>query len=86
MIIESGANYCIESMNALDYANEEYKPKKVMAVHLAGDYGDDAAAGAKLGVGEARLDVHRREDRHRHRQAGRRDRGDPVAASPTSSS
>jgi ABC-type branched-subunit amino acid transport system substrate-binding protein len=48
VIIESGANYCIESMNALDYAKETYNPKSVMAVHLAGDYGDDAAAGAKL--------------------------------------
>ncbi|HEX2774089.1 MAG TPA: ABC transporter substrate-binding protein [Micromonosporaceae bacterium] len=48
VIIESGANYCIESMNALDYAKETYSPKSVMAVHLAGDYGDDAAAGAKL--------------------------------------
>lgn len=48
VIIESGANYCIESMNALDYAKEKYSPKSIMAVHLAGDYGDDAAAGAKL--------------------------------------
>jgi ABC-type branched-subunit amino acid transport system substrate-binding protein len=48
VIIESGANYCIESMNALDYAKEKYSPKSVMAVHLAGDYGDDAAAGAKV--------------------------------------
>jgi ABC-type branched-subunit amino acid transport system substrate-binding protein len=48
VIIESGANYCIESMNALDYAKETYNPKSVMAVHLAGDYGDDAAAGTKL--------------------------------------
>ncbi|MER7459566.1 ABC transporter substrate-binding protein [Micromonospora sp. NPDC126480] len=48
VIIESGANYCIESMNALDYAREAYNPKTVMAVHLAGDYGDDAAAGVKL--------------------------------------
>jgi ABC-type branched-subunit amino acid transport system substrate-binding protein len=47
-IVESGANYCIESMNALDYAKEKYATKSVMAVHLAGDYGDDAAAGAKL--------------------------------------
>ncbi|MFF5226310.1 ABC transporter substrate-binding protein [Dactylosporangium sp. NPDC000521] len=47
-ILESGANYCIESMNAVDYANETFKPKTVMAVHLAGDYGDDAAAGAKI--------------------------------------
>ncbi|MFI7490128.1 ABC transporter substrate-binding protein [Micromonospora echinaurantiaca] len=48
VIIESGANYCVESMNALDYAREAYAPKSVMAVHLAGDYGDDAAAGVKL--------------------------------------
>jgi len=47
-ILESGANYCFESMNAVDYANEAFKPKTVMAVHLAGDYGDDAAAGAKI--------------------------------------
>ncbi|MEV4659510.1 ABC transporter substrate-binding protein [Micromonospora sp. NPDC049301] len=50
VIVESGANYCIESMNALDYAKEAYAAKSVMAVHLAGDYGDDAAAGAKLGA------------------------------------
>lgn len=50
VIIESGANYCIESMNALDYAKEKYSVKSVMAVHYAGDYGDDAAAGAKLGA------------------------------------
>lgn len=48
-ILESGANYCFESMNAVDYALEQpTKPKSVMAVHLAGDYGDDAAAGAKI--------------------------------------
>ncbi|GAA4706883.1 ABC transporter substrate-binding protein [Phytohabitans rumicis] len=50
VIVESGANYCVESMNALDYAKDTYSPKSVMAVHLAGDYGDDAAAGAKLGA------------------------------------
>lgn len=47
-ILESGANYCFESMNAVDYAKDAFKPKTVMAVHLAGDYGDDAAAGAKI--------------------------------------
>ena len=48
VILESGANYCVESMNAIDYAKGA-KPaiKSVMAVHYAGDYGDDAAAGAK---------------------------------------
>ena len=48
-ILESGANYCVESMNAVDYMQEQAtKPKSVMAVHYAGDYGDDAAAGAKI--------------------------------------
>jgi len=47
-ILESGANYCFESMNAVDYAKDAFKPKTVMAVHLAGDYGDDAAAGTKI--------------------------------------
>jgi ABC-type branched-subunit amino acid transport system substrate-binding protein len=53
VIIESGANYCIESMNGIDYAMDTFSPKSVLAVHYAGDYGDDAAAGAKLGA-EAR--------------------------------
>jgi ABC-type branched-subunit amino acid transport system substrate-binding protein len=48
VVIESGANYCIESMNALDYAVATYKSKSVMSIHYAGDYGDDAAAGAKI--------------------------------------
>jgi ABC-type branched-subunit amino acid transport system substrate-binding protein len=48
VVIESGATYCIESVNAVDYAVEAFKPKTVMAVHLPGDYGDDAAGGAKL--------------------------------------
>jgi ABC-type branched-subunit amino acid transport system substrate-binding protein len=47
VIIESGANYCVESMNAVDYAKDTFAPKSVMAVHYAGDYGDDAAAGVK---------------------------------------
>ena len=50
VIVESGANYCVESMNAIDYAVDELKVKNVMAVHYPGDYGDDAAGGAKLGA------------------------------------
>lgn len=50
VIIESGANYCLESMNALDYAKEKYAATSVLAVHYPGDYGNDAAAGAKLGA------------------------------------
>jgi len=48
VIIESGASYCVESMNAIDYAADEFSVKSVMAVHYPGDYGDDGAAGAKL--------------------------------------
>ncbi len=48
VVVESGINYCMESMNSVDYAKETLGVKSVMAVHLAGDYGDDAAAGAKI--------------------------------------
>ncbi len=47
-MVESGTNYCIESMNSVDYAADELGAKSIMAVHLAGDYGDDAAAGARV--------------------------------------
>jgi ABC-type branched-subunit amino acid transport system substrate-binding protein len=48
VILESGANYCSESMNAVDYAVEALGVKSVVAVHYPGDYGADAAAGAKF--------------------------------------
>ena len=48
VILESGASYCIESMNAIDYAVEERQARSVMAVHFDGDYGDDGAAGAQI--------------------------------------
>ncbi|MQA26819.1 MAG: ABC transporter substrate-binding protein, partial [Micromonosporaceae bacterium] len=53
VIVESGTNYCFESMNSVDYAADDLSAKSVLAVHYAGDYGDDAAAGAKLAA-EAR--------------------------------
>ncbi|MEV0158834.1 ABC transporter substrate-binding protein [Nonomuraea fuscirosea] len=55
VIIETGSNYCVEAMNSVDYAVETYKPKSVMAVHLAGDYGADAAAGAKVAAERNKL-------------------------------
>lgn len=55
VILESGANYCVESMNAIDYAMEKYQPKSVLAVHYPGDYGADAAAGAKLAAAKLGL-------------------------------
>ena len=51
-ILESGSNYCLESMNAIDYAVEEFGIESVMAVHYPGDYGGDAAAGAQIAANE----------------------------------
>jgi ABC-type branched-subunit amino acid transport system substrate-binding protein len=48
VILESGANYCFESMNAVDYATDTYDVSSVMAVHYDDDYGGDAAAGAQI--------------------------------------
>ena len=47
-ILESGTNYCLESMNAIDYAIEEFGVETVQAVGYPGDYGGDAAAGAEI--------------------------------------
>lgn len=55
-IIESGTNYCFESMNAIDYAIEEFGVKSVMAVGYPGDYGGDAAAGAEIAASENGLE------------------------------
>ncbi len=54
-ILESGTNYCFESMNSVDYAVENLKPKSVAAVHYPGDYGDDAAAGTKVAADANKL-------------------------------
>lgn len=55
VILESGTNYCMESMNSVDYAVTEKKIKSVMAVHYPGDYGDDAAAGVKIAAERSKL-------------------------------
>ena len=48
VVVESGTNYCIEAMNSVDYAADKLGAKSIMSVHLAGDYGDDAAAGVRI--------------------------------------
>lgn len=53
VVLQAGANYCVESMNAIDYAADELGAKSSMAVHYPGDYGGDAAGGAKV-ASEAR--------------------------------
>lgn len=56
-ILESGANYCVEGMNNVDYAVEKDPgTKKVMAIHFPGDYGGDGAAGAKIAAEKNGLD------------------------------
>jgi ABC-type branched-subunit amino acid transport system substrate-binding protein len=71
VIIESGANYCIETMNALDYANDTYHPKSVLSIHYAGDYGDDAAAGAKIATAKLGMTFsHVKTDSGADKQAG----------------
>jgi ABC-type branched-subunit amino acid transport system substrate-binding protein len=47
-ILESGANYCVEGMNLVDYAVAQNQIKSVMAVHFPGDYGGDGAAGVEI--------------------------------------
>ncbi|MFG2090410.1 ABC transporter substrate-binding protein [Spirillospora sp. NPDC048824] len=48
VILESGASYCFEAMNAVDHAAGAFEAESVMAVHFAGDYGGDGAAGARI--------------------------------------
>jgi len=47
VILEASANYCVETMNSVDYAVETYGIGSVMSVYYEGDYGGDAAAGAQ---------------------------------------
>lgn len=47
-ILESGANYCVEGMNNVDYMIGQGNVESVMAVHFPGDYGGDGAAGVKI--------------------------------------
>lgn len=47
LVLKSGANYCVEGMNAVDYAGPV---GSIMSIHLTGDYGDDSAAGVKFGA------------------------------------
>ncbi|HET9861100.1 MAG TPA: ABC transporter substrate-binding protein [Nocardioidaceae bacterium] len=47
-IVESGAPYCFESMNVVDWAVQESDAKSVMAIGFPGDYGGDSAAGVEV--------------------------------------
>lgn len=57
VVLENGASYCIESQNAVAWANDNLDDiESVMAVHYPGDYGADAAYGAKVAAEELGLD------------------------------
>jgi ABC-type branched-subunit amino acid transport system substrate-binding protein len=58
VILESSANYCVETMNSVDYAVEEYGVESVLSVHFEGDYGEDAAAGAQNAAENHGLDFN----------------------------
>ncbi len=53
VMLETAANYCVESMNNVDYAKETWAAKSAMAVHWPGDYGDDSAFGVKYAAEKA---------------------------------
>lgn len=47
-ILASGANYCFEAANGVDWAVEQGASGTVMAIGYPNDYGKDAAAGVQL--------------------------------------
>ncbi|MBA9004721.1 ABC transporter substrate-binding protein [Thermomonospora cellulosilytica] len=55
VILESGVNYCFESMNAVDYAVDSWRADSVMVVHFDNDYGKDAVAGARAAAQRRKL-------------------------------
>lgn len=59
-ILESGANYCFEAMNGVDWAVANRGVKgKVLAVGYPGDYGGDAAAGVEAAAKANNLDFEK---------------------------
>lgn len=51
-VMHVGTSYCAEAMNLVDYAVDELNAKSVGVVHFPGDYGDDAAVGARIAAEE----------------------------------
>lgn len=46
IILNSGPSYCVDAMNAVDWAVEEHGVESMVAVGYPGDYGGDGTAGA----------------------------------------
>ena len=56
-VFETYTNYCIESMNALEYFSKNKDVKTVAIVSFPGEYGGDGAAGARMAADELGLEV-----------------------------
>ncbi len=56
-VFETYTNYCIESMNALEYFSKNEDVKTVAIINFPGEYGGDGAAGAKMAAEELGLEV-----------------------------
>ena len=56
-VFETYTNYCIESMNALEYFSKNEDVKTVAIVSFPGEYGGDGAAGARMAAEELGLEV-----------------------------
>lgn len=46
-VLNAGSNYCIDAMNGVEWATDEFDSQSVLAIHFPGDYGEDAAAGVR---------------------------------------
>ncbi|WP_344457796.1 ABC transporter substrate-binding protein [Actinocorallia aurantiaca] len=64
-VLEAGGSYCVEAMNAVDYAvdvfareKKPYKVKSVMSIGYPGEYGADSAGGTKIAARRHGLDHH----------------------------
>ncbi|MCP4247433.1 MAG: ABC transporter substrate-binding protein [bacterium] len=59
LILEAGASYCVEAMNAVDFALGNFPggAATVGIVHFPGDYGEDYLAGVKIAAEANGLDV-----------------------------
>ncbi|MBY5161976.1 ABC transporter substrate-binding protein [Salsipaludibacter albus] len=55
LILQSGSSYCAQGMNGIDYVADEVS--SVAIVKFPGDYGEDWAAGVRLGAEAAGVEV-----------------------------
>ncbi|WP_106399867.1 ABC transporter substrate-binding protein [Actinocorallia populi] len=64
-VLEAGGSYCVEAMNAVDYAadtfareKKPYKVESVMSIGYPGEFGADSAGGARIAAQRRGLDYH----------------------------